>query len=949
MAAPLDASLLERAQELAALDGAIAAAQNAGGRFLVIEGPPGIGKTSLLANGRARATAAGFLVLQARGSELESGFSFGIVRQLFEPVLAQAKPDHKATLLHGAAAHAGRLFGAEAEMAQPDEDVAFSLLHGLYWLTLNLSERRPLVIAIDDLQWADTPSLRWLIYLARRIEGQGVCVIATIRPGSEESPLLSELLVDPGIAVLQPSALSLNSVTALVRAELGADADEAFCLACHRATGGNPLLLRELMRTLAAGDVPPIATSATVVERAAPDAVARSVRLRLSRLPSEAGRLARAVAILGDGVDRERAAALTDLEHRQIAPAAAVLARVDLLRQRPPFAFIHPVVRNAVYESIRAEERESEHARAAEIVKTAKAPPAHIAAHILLAPPGSVDGAVAILRDAAREAVSEGGLEGASSYLRRALDEPIGDEERAALFVELGAIELNLGSTSTVEYFREAIMLTDDPKRRAQAQLHLGRALYRAGRDEEGVRVVKEALNEWTHADDLRRRLEATLVANATRLARRLEEARRLLDSLELDVGEGQGARMLLCLRAYHEAARGGNRERAAAEAQQAFGAMSDDEQRSAYVAACYTLLVSDHLDETVHLLDTLIAHARKVGAVFNFAGLSIMRATFHYARGALPEAESDARTALQVVPDRQVSWGTWAYGWLAQILVERGAVHEAAATVNAGEGETPSGADSFSRLPLLRARAVVAVARGDHQTALADAVALGETLAAYGHSNPAFSYPSWRSLAAQAQFGLGQTDEALRLIREDVTRARAWGAPRTLGRALRMLGVLEGAETGLERLREAVGLLEHSPARLEHAYALADLGGALRRANRRTDAREPLRRALEMAHQCGATRLAERAHDELVAAGARPRRRVFTGVDALTPSERRIAAMAADGLSNREIAQALFVTLRTVEMHLSQAFRKLDISTRTQLPGALATSPQTPGRVSAG
>jgi DNA-binding CsgD family transcriptional regulator len=486
-------------------------------------------------------------------------------------------------------------------------------------------------------------------------------------------------------------------------------------------------------------------------------------------------------------------------------------------------------------------------------------------------------------------------------------------------------------------------VLTDDPERRAQAQLQVGRALYWAGRDEEGVRVVEEALNEWTHADDLRRRLEATLVANATRLARRLEEARRLLDSLELDVGDGQGARMLLCLRAYHEAARGGNRERAAAEAQHAFGAMSDDERRSAYVAACYTLLVSDHLDETVHLLDALIARAHRVGAVFNFAGLSIMRATFHYARGALPEAEADARTALEAVPD-QVSWGTWAYGWLAQILVERGAVHEAAATVNAGEDETPSGADSFSRLPLLRAGAVVAVAHGDHQTALADAVALGETLAAYGHSNPAFSYPSWRSLAAQAQFGLGRTDEALRLIREDVTQARAWGAPRTLGRALRMLGVLEGAETGLERLREAVGLLEHSPARLEHAYALADLGGALRRANRRTEARQPLRRALEVAHQCGAMLLAEHAHEELVAAGARPRRRVLKGVDALTPSERRIAAMAADGLSNRDIAQALFVTLRTVEMHLSQAFRKLDISTRTQLPGALAASPQTPG-----
>jgi DNA-binding CsgD family transcriptional regulator len=131
---------------------------------------------------------------------------------------------------------------------------------------------------------------------------------------------------------------------------------------------------------------------------------------------------------------------------------------------------------------------------------------------------------------------------------------------------------------------------------------------------------------------------------------------------------------------------------------------------------------------------------------------------------------------------------------------------------------------------------------------------------------------------------------------------------------------------------------VESSPARLEHGYALADLGAALRRANRRAEARDQLRLALDVAHKCGATVLAERAHEELVAAGARPRRLVLTGVDALTPSERRISAMAAEGLSNREIAQSLFITPRTVEMHLSNAFRKLDISARTQLPAVLAT-----------
>ena len=131
--------------------------------------------------------------------------------------------------------------------------------------------------------------------------------------------------------------------------------------------------------------------------------------------------------------------------------------------------------------------------------------------------------------------------------------------------------------------------------------------------------------------------------------------------------------------------------------------------------------------------------------------------------------------------------------------------------------------------------------------------------------------------------------------------------------------------------------MLEGSPARLEQARALADLGAALRRAGRRVDAREPLRAALELAHACGATALEETARTELVASGAKPRRQALSGAESLTPSERRVATMAAEGLTNRDIAQSLFVTPKTVEVHLSSAYRKLGIGSRTQLAAALA------------
>ena len=358
---------------------------------------------------------------------------------------------------------------------------------------------------------------------------------------------------------------------------------------------------------------------------------------------------------------------------------------------------------------------------------------------------------------------------------------------------------------------------------------------------------------------------------------------------------------------------------------------------RATTPGGAYALLHTDRLDEGIRLLDATLADVRRRGAVFHFSSLSMTRAIFQYARGALAEAEADARAAFESLPHRNVWFRPATHGWLAQILVERGSIDEAAGLLDAVEASVAP--DAFSRAPLLRARALVAAARGEHHAALEHALELGQALTAFGHTNPPASYPAWRSLAALEHHALGETQEALEMVQEEVELARAWGAPRTLGRSLRILGLIQGGDDGIARIREAVAVLEPSPARLEHAYALANLGAALRRANHRAEAREHLRQALELAQRSGAALLTEQANEELIATGARPRRIVQTGAAALTPSERRIAAMAAEGLSNREIAQALFVTLRTVEMHLSNAFRKLEVSSRTQLPAALAES----------
>jgi ATP/maltotriose-dependent transcriptional regulator MalT len=430
------------------------------------------------------------------------------------------------------------------------------------------------------------------------------------------------------------------------------------------------------------------------------------------------------------------------------------------------------------------------------------------------------------------------------------------------------------------------------------------------------------------------------LVVNATRVPSQYKSARRRLKGISVSADEGVGARLLLSGQAYHEGAGGGDAERTATRALDALTAMPDDERVRNYVAGSYALLYTDRLEEGEQLLDGALAEARRRGAAFHFSSLSMTRAIFHYARGALVEAEADGRAALDALPHHKVHFASPAHGWLAQILLERAIVDEAADLLETAEALGGPAVNPFSQAPRMRARAMLAAIRGDHRAALEYALELGRTLAMFGHVNPPASYPAWRSLAALQHHALGETDEALRLAREEVDLSRAWGAPRTFGRALRIQGLVQGGDAGIAAIREAVAVLESSPARLEHAYALANLGSALRRGNQRAEAREHLRVSLELAERLGASLLAEEAHEELIASGARPRRLVRTGADALTPSERRIAALAAEGLSNRDIAQSLFVTLRTVEMHLSNAFRKLDISSRTQLPAELARDP---------
>jgi len=349
-------------------------------------------------------------------------------------------------------------------------------------------------------------------------------------------------------------------------------------------------------------------------------------------------------------------------------------------------------------------------------------------------------------------------------------------------------------------------------------------------------------------------------------------------------------------------------------------------------------LLWAERYAQVRPLLDASIAGARVTGDGGLLAVCLASRGWLALRSGDPSAAEGDARTALDATElPAPPMYRALNGGVLVKALVDQGKLEDAEHALAPLDWEAESG---FVAAAILRlARGGLRVAKGRIAEGLEDFLAVGADLTRAMVISPGFL--PWRSEAALAQLALGDRESAERLSAEELELARAFGAPRALGVASRALGIVAGGERGEGLLREAVDALERADARLERARTLSDLGAMLRRRNRRTEARQLLREALDLAHRVGAARLAEQAETELRATGARPRRVVLTGVESLTASEGRIAELASQGLTNREIAQTLFITSRTVEGHLTSIFRKLQLDSRSELHVALADSTQ--------
>ena len=926
------APLVERELELETVERLLAGARAGSGGGLVFEGPAGIGKSSLLAATRTAAVAE-LRVLSARGGELERELPFGIVRQLLEPVVVAYDAEEREALLAGAAALAKPVFAVDPEAgAEP----SFSSLHGLYWLTINLADVQPLLVAVDDTHLADVASLRWLVYLARRLAGVPLALVLATRaaePGPVQE-LLDELLVIPEVEVLQPGGLSEQAIAALAAQLLSAEPDPSFVAACGRATGGNPFLLLELFGELKRRGIAPSRENAGLTGQLSSQGVGRAVRARLRRLPKECASLARAVAVLGDPAEPTLAAQLAGLDDETASGAAEAL--VDAVIFEPGrLAFVHPLVRSSVYSELSAQERARAHQRAALLLTSAEETPDRIAAHLLATHPGGDAETVRTLRKAAHGARNRGAPDVAVTYLQRALAEPPSVELEPVIAHELGTAALSAGKLElAIEKLRQATRNLAEGRLRAEAASALGSALFLADRPEEAMTdltALISALPGSEHEQGLR--LQATRWAavrgGSVAVWRRLQQAGErfvVTSGTPRTIGE----RLQVAAAAY-EAARTGTADDARELALQALadGRLLEDPgpESGAFWIAPSVLFFAYADDDAARVSTDVIEWAKQHGSLPAFSMAAQLRAYASVRRGLLAEAEADAASTLEQQPAPQT---LYAHVALVNVLLARGKTTEAG-DVFAQVRPEPA---ATGQIRYLQTRARIRAAAQRPEDALDDLFACGRLEREWEIRTPAFA--TWRTDAAPLLASVDRLDEARALAREELERCRAFGAQAPLGASLRTLGLLERGDTGIELLEEAVAHLERSPARLEHALALVELGAAIRRAGRRADAREPLRKALELARVSSAEVVATRAHDELVSAGARPRRDPTESRSNLTASELRVSRLAAEGKTNREIAQALFVTENTIETHLRSVFRKLEIRSRSQLARAL-------------
>jgi len=936
--------LLDREAEHSAIAAAIREAHEGHGSAVLISGQFGSGKTALLQSIPGMRISAGTCVLRANTAVIEQDFAFGVVRQLFEPLLSSVSGQVRDRWLSGAGGFARPVLTGEASFAVDHEATALRqvALHGLDALIGAISADHPVLLLVDDLQWADQPSLRWLAHLADRVHDLPVVLVVVLREGNlqVEQPLLRRIVASAA-SVLCPSPLSLASTRTIVHHQFTEPGDDAFVGACYESSAGNPLLLLGLLAEVIASGRRPVAAEVDSVLSLRPSMLCDRLTSCLRSQDSATRRFVEAVSVLGEQGDLDLIGELLDLDLVACRQAHQSLRRQGLLADDPRPRFAYAVIQKAVEESSSPQALELLHARAGALLREHGRPAEQVAAQLLAVASGHDHWATDVLRVAAVTALRRGAPELAVRYLRRALLNCSGDGvERARLLVDLATAERTFDSAASLRHISQAVPLLESVRERAEAVLRISPILLGSATPHV-VDLVRRVFAELGPPDalsgperDLALHLEARIreleTDDPTGLSRAVDRLSKADHNLLLSSHAG---RELLVVLLHAATLTAGLPSEQVSQLGHAVLSREPATFGHAYASLRWLVITMTAADSLGGLDDWLASGLDRAQArtdTVAYVGIRVEQALVLLAKGRLSEAKTCAVDAVALAGPDWDEATTALSCVLAGVAMETRDPELVHLISDVRRNRNVSPVES-SYLQMLRG--VEAAGCDRHAVALEHFLDCGRQLDRLGWQNPAL-FP-WRIWAAALHQRLGNNAAAVALAEREHQLAASWGAPAALGRALRVRGALCDGESGVALLREAVDVLGYSANILELGKAQVALGRRLIDTNRHA-AEELLRRGHRSAEHCGATWLAERATYRV---GTRGPRLIPSAISrGLTPAECRVANRAVSGATNQAIADDLGVSRRAVEKHLTNAYRKLDVRGRAGLEKALAT-----------
>lgn len=911
--------LIERDLELRVLGDVVDAAASGHGGAVLIEGEAGIGKTHLLRMARARAQAAGGRVLFATADEFEVNVPLASARELLAPAGRGLARDGPARL--GLLALDGALSDPSGPGSRSDE-----VVNALWWLIVELADDRPLALFLDDGQWADDLSLRLLRTAARRVAELPLAVVVAARPagpGHRHAGLAAER----AFVRLEPAPLSVAGTARLIESVLARRESVEIVARARAATGGNPLYLRELSQQARVGG------GELMSDSRPPPQLVRLVGDRLGRLTAAAHAFASAVAVLGPDADQVRARALAGLEGSDAIAAEAEL-RIERVLDADQCRFAHPLVAAAAREAIGKADVAEMHARAAALLADDAVADQRVAEHLLQAPARGDATVVTTLRKAADLARRVGAYDTAARLLERARTEPPAPEVVDFVDFERGRSRLDAGDEEGARLLARVAHDAADASVRIDAARRLAKEMALHGRGADAAGIMRPVLESLSAGDqELRLELLVELAFLGGSVLAGYPEARRMIASAAAaSSGRTPGERLV---KAAATVIGGANSPDAAEAARELLASRLHRDYPDGFAVGSLTfgatavLMNADALDDVERAMHALRADAEQMALFDLVAGALWQQAQVAYQRGDLARCELEARACIEAGADFARRLAT---PWRVMVCAEQNRLDDGEQLLAAAGmlGPIPP---TILLAAALGSRGRLRLAQGDAEGAVEDLTAMLDRNAAHHRRRVE---PPWRPLLAEALMLANRRDEAAAEAEVYAALAAEWGTRRALGHAARMRALVAPRTRAISLLEEARTHFTASHARLELARCLTELGARRRAAGERRAARTVLRDAHDAAHACRATALCERARAELLLAGGRPRPAAGAGLGALTPAERRVADIAASGATNREIARQLYLSPKTIEMHLRSAYRKLDLAGRDGLTTAL-------------